>query len=77
MYNLDHQFELVKNEGKAKETILCRSGNKFLLNELKAELIKLHNRNKYIVRPEVMHITTAKLSGSLEKHQNQHITNTN
>ncbi len=56
MYNLDHQFELVKNEGKAKETILCRSGNKFLLNELKAELIKLHNRNKYIVRPEVKRI---------------------
>ena len=43
MINPNPQFELVKNEGKAKETILCTSVNRFMLIELKNELIKLHN----------------------------------
>jgi hypothetical protein len=56
MTNLNPEFELVKNEGKANELILCSSANRVLLIDLKNELIKLHNRNKYIVRPIVIHI---------------------
>ncbi len=56
MSNLNPEFELVKNEGKANELILCSSTNRILLTELNNELIKLHNRNKYIVRPKLIHI---------------------
>ena len=56
MINPNPQFELVKNEGKLRETVLCTSSNRFLLIELKNELIKLHNRNKYTVRPILVHI---------------------
>ncbi|MEO8513711.1 MAG: hypothetical protein ABI543_09140 [Ignavibacteria bacterium] len=56
MFNLNPVFELVKNEGKARETVLCSSTDKLQLIELKNELVKLHNRNKYIVRHVLIHI---------------------
>ena len=57
MYNLRNIFELVKNEGSNRENILCTSADNFKLIELKNELIKLHNRNRYTVRPELKRIT--------------------
>lgn len=56
MINRNPEFELVKNEGKVSEIILCSSTNRILLTELNNELVKLHNRNKYIVRPKLIHI---------------------
>lgn len=56
MINLNPEFELVKNEGKTNETVLCSSCNRILLTQLNNELVKLHNRNKYIVRPKLIHI---------------------
>ncbi len=56
MYNLNPEFELVKNEGKSNEAVLCSSCNRILLTNLNNELIKLHNRNKYVVRPVLIHI---------------------
>jgi hypothetical protein len=62
MFNLNPEFELVKNEGKANELILCTSCNREQLITLKNELIKLHNRNKYIVRPIVIHINPKQIN---------------
>lgn len=56
MYNLKNNFELVKNEGSSKELVLCTSADKYKLIELKNELIKQHNHNRYSVRPEVRKI---------------------
>lgn len=58
MFNLNPEFELVKNEGKTNELILCSSTNRILLTQLNNELIKLHNRNKYIVRPILIHVNS-------------------
>ncbi len=54
MYSLNNKFELVRNEGRKNEVILCTSGDNIKLIDLKNELIKLHNRNKYIVRPQLI-----------------------
>lgn len=56
MNYLNSKFELVRNEGSTKENVLCKSADRIKLIELKNELIKLHNRNRYIVRPEVRKI---------------------
>lgn len=57
MYNLRNNFELVKNEGSIKENILCTSADNYKLIDLKNELIKLHNRNRYTVRPALKRVT--------------------
>jgi wobble nucleotide-excising tRNase len=47
-------YELVKNEGRKKEQILCISSDRYFLNELKVECIKNRILEIYHVRPQAV-----------------------